>query len=64
MALLHTIVRFIEGVTESVWPVKASKDLPTSIQSVVPSRLTVVMDVLVALLEIRAVMGLMEEIRW
>jgi len=64
MDIWHTIVRFIEGVTESVCPVNAKRDLPTSIQSVVPSKFTVVMDVLTALVEISAVTGLVEDILW
>ncbi len=62
LASWHTIVRFIEGDTERVCPAKARRDLPTSIQSVLPSRLIVVMDVLAALVEMSAVTGLVEDI--
>lgn len=47
-----------------VWPVQASRARPASIQSVVPSRLTVVIEVKEALVDISAVTGLVEEIRW
>jgi hypothetical protein len=55
----------MRGDGESVWPVQASKALRwATIQSVVPSRWRtekVVFDDLVA---IRAVMGVVEEMRW
>ena len=62
MGFKHTIDRFRDGVIDSVCPVKASKDFPHSIQSVVPSRFTVVIDVLAALVDISAVTGLVDDI--
>lgn len=47
-----------------VCPVQANRARPASIQSVVPSRLTVVIEVQEALVDISAVTGLVEEIRW
>ena len=47
-----------------VWPVQANRAFPASIQSVVPSRLTVVIDVLDAFVDIRAVTGLVDDIFW
>ena len=59
-----TICLLIEGVIWRVCPVQANSELPTSIQSTVPSRLIVVIDVLIALVDIRAVMGLVEDTLW
>ena len=64
MDFQHTIIRFIEGVTDSVCPVNANRDLPASIQSVVPSKFTVVIDVLAALVDMSAVTGLVDDILW
>ena len=57
-----TIDRFIDGLIEMVCPVQASNALPASIQSVVPSRLTVVMEVLDAFVDISAVRGVVDDI--
>lgn len=45
-------------------PVQANKARPANIQSILPSRLTVVIDVLEAFMDMSAVTGLVEEIRW
>lgn len=47
-----------------VCPVHANSDLPTSIQSTVPSKFMVVIEVLAALVDISAVTGVVEEILW
>ena len=47
-----------------VWPVQANKAFLASIQSVVPSRLMVVIDVLDAFVDMRVVTGLVDEIFW
>lgn len=57
-----TIVRFDVGVIESVCPVHARRAFPVTIQSRVPSRLTVVIEVWDALVDISAVMGVVDEI--
>lgn len=59
-----TIFWFMVGLMEMVWPVQASRARPGSIQSVVPSKLTVVIEVQEALVDTSAVTGLVEEIRW
>jgi len=46
-----------------VCPVQANKARPASIQSVLPSKLTVAIDVLEAFVDMIAVTGLVEEIR-
>ena len=47
-----------------VCPVQANSALPASIQSVVPSSVTVLMEVLDAFVEISAVTGLVADILW
>lgn len=61
---LLTSDRSIEGLIEIVWPVQASSPLPASIQSVVPSRLIVVMEVLEAFVAMSAVTGDVDDILW
>ena len=60
----RTIFRSMEGLIEMVCPVQASSARPASIQSVVPSRFTVVIDVLDALVDINAEMGVVDVILW
>ena len=59
-----TICLLMEGVIYRVCPVHANSDLPTSIQSTVPSKFMVVIEVLAALVDISAVTGVVEEILW
>ena len=59
---MHTMFRFIEGVIESVCPVHARRAFPVTIQSKVPSRLTAVIEVWDALVEMSAVIGVVEDI--
>lgn len=47
-----------------VCPVQANSARPASIQSVVPSRCIVVMDVLCAFVDINIVTGLVDDIFW
>ncbi len=58
----HTNFWFIEGLMEIVCPVQANRTRPASIQSVVPSRLTVVIEVLEDFVDISAVTGLVDDI--
>ena len=59
---MRTRFRFTEGVIESVCPVHARRAFPVIIQSNVPSRLTVVIDVWDALVVMSAVIGVVDEI--
>lgn len=59
------IPRFAVGETESVWPVQARRAFRcATIQSTVPLRCNTVKEVSGDLVDIKAVMGLVEEIRW
>ena len=60
----HTILLLTVGRTESVWPVHASSALPASTQSSEPSRCTTAKDVEADLVDISAVMGLVETTLW
>ena len=60
----NTIFIFTVGETLRVCPVHAISALPASIQSVVPSRCTTVMEAFVFCVETRAVIGVVEEILW
>jgi hypothetical protein len=56
---------FILGLTDNVWPVHARRAfLCVTIQSTVPLRLTTTSDVMGDFVDMRAVSGLAEEIRW
>ena len=59
---MRTIFRLTEGVIESVCPVHARRAFPVIIQSRVPSKLTVVIEVWDAFVVMSAVMGVVEDI--
>ena len=54
----------MEGLIEIVCPVQANSARPTSIQSVVPSMCTVVIEVLDAFVDIIAVKGVVDVTLW
>ena len=60
--MVLTMLRFKLGVMESVCPVHARRAFPVIIQSCVPSRLTVVIEVWDALVDMSAVIGLVDDI--
>ena len=60
--MVLTILRFIIGVIERVCPVHARRAFPVIIQSKVPSRLTVVIEVWDALVDTSAVIGVVDDI--
>ena len=60
--MVLTMFRFIIGVIERVCPVQARRAFPVIIQSKVPSRLTVVIEVWDALVDISAVIGVVDDI--
>ena len=61
--MLHTICLFIVGFIERVCPVQASNALLWAIiQSIVPLRCTTVKEVMGDFVEMRAVMGLVDDI--
>ena len=59
---MRTIFRFTEGAIESVCPVHARRAFPVIIQSRVPSKLTVVIEVWDAFVIMSAVMGVVDDI--
>lgn len=63
-ARAYTILLLTVGRTEIVWPVHASNALPVRIQSSEPSRCTTAKEVEADLVDMSAVMGLVETTLW